>query len=170
MAAIFTRPGHSDPTFFAHFQTEFLVEARGLAGIEAILGRLVDPALDDLLDRLGAEGESQTRRRISSEKTAPDGAPWEAWTAAYAKTRHGGNALLEGEGDLYDSIQSDTQGADAVAWGSNLAYAAIHQHGGLPGMPPGPAGIPARPYLGISAENAADLLGIATEWVEELLQ
>lgn len=49
--------------------------------------------------------------------------------------------------------------------GSELVYAAIHQHGG---EPVGSA-IPARPYLGISDENAADLNAIVEDFISGVL-
>ena len=59
----------------------------------------------ELLDSIGAVVESQTRRRIADEKTAPDGSAWAPWSDAYAKTRHGNQSLLQGEGALLDSIE-----------------------------------------------------------------
>ena len=59
----------------------------------------------ELLESIGAVAESQTRRRISDEKTAPDGTPWAPWSTDYAKTRHGNQSLLQGDGDLLDSIE-----------------------------------------------------------------
>jgi phage virion morphogenesis protein len=82
-----------------------------------------------VLHAVGAEVESQTRRRISTEKTAPDGTPWPDWSRRYANTRHGGHSLLMNHGDLHDSLQSLVDG-DQVETGSNLAYAALHNFGG----------------------------------------
>ncbi|AZQ10160.1 phage virion morphogenesis protein [Shewanella khirikhana] len=81
-----------------------------------------------LLDTLGAVVESQTRRRIADEKTSPDGESWPDWSAAYAKTRHGNQSLLRGNGDLLDSIQYLVE-KDQVRVGSPLPYAAVHQDG-----------------------------------------
>ena len=113
--------------------------------------------LPDLLDDLGAAAASQTQRRISEEKTAPDGAPWEPWSKRYAKTRHSGQGLLESQGDLFDSIQHAVEG-DEVLVGSNLVYAATHQLGDQGTDRRGRRrNIPARPYLGISRANAREL-------------
>ena len=83
----------------------------------------------ELLDELGAEVESQVRRRIHDEKHSPEGIPWPAWSPAYAKTRHGNQSLLQGDGGLLDSIQYVVSGGE-VEIGSNLPYAAIHNEGG----------------------------------------
>ena len=70
-----------------------------------------------------------------------------------------------GEGDLESSIQFLVTG-DQVEVGTNLIYGAIHQFGGEEvGIP-----IPARPYLGIGAENADDLLAILDDWAERQLR
>ncbi len=140
----------------------FQIELAGIDKVDAVFKSLGNPDLRPLLDALGAEGESQTRRRIEEEKTAPDGAPWAPWSERYAKTRNSGQSLLQSEGDLLDSISYQVIGGDEVEWGSNLVYAAIHQFGS--------DDMPERPYLGLSAENEADMDAIMTDWAEDLLQ
>lgn len=121
-----------------------------------------------LLRALAAAGESQTRRRIESERRGPDGAPWPEWSPNYAKTRHGGHSLLQSTGALLDSLTSFAD--DLVGgWGTNLRYAAIHQFGGQTGMKPGPAAIPPRPFLGVSAEDLEELADIAEDYLDRLL-
>lgn len=146
--------------------TTFQLETQGMERVRAVFDRLENPNLRPLLDALGAEGETQTRRRIQEEKTAPGGTPWAPWSPPYAKSRHGGQGLLQAEGHLLDSIQYEVIGDDTVGWGSNLIYAAIHQFGGADVG----SNIPARPWLGLSTENSDDLDGILTDWAEELLQ
>ncbi|OUS51464.1 phage virion morphogenesis protein [Shewanella sp. SACH] len=82
----------------------------------------------ELLDALGGIVESQTRRRIADEKSSPDGKPWAEWNSAYGKTRHGNQSLLQGGGDLLDSIQYVVE-KNQVRIGSPLPYAAVHQDG-----------------------------------------
>ncbi|MEX0732845.1 MAG: phage virion morphogenesis protein [Aquisalimonadaceae bacterium] len=142
------------------------VDTSGIEGLVERINRLGRAERAALMGDLAAEGESQTRRRIQEEKTAPDGTPWAAWSPAYARGRHGGQSLLQGEGDLLDSMTSGA-GDDYAEWGSNLIYAAIHQEGGTPDMPAGPAGIPAREYLGLSDENLADMDGIVENWLDD---
>ncbi|WP_126456728.1 phage virion morphogenesis protein [Sulfuriflexus mobilis] len=112
-----------------------------------------------LAEALSAEGEAQTRRRISSEKSSPEGKAWEPWSEAYAATRHGGHSLLENEGDLLDSIQGFVEGTTA-GWGTNLIYGATQHFGDED------RGIPSREYLGLSAENEADLVAVADDWID----
>lgn len=123
-----------------------------------------------LLEQLTSEVESQTRERITSgAEKAPDGEPWQSWTSRYAATRHGDNSMLDGEGDLEDSITSEIEGDEALI-GSNLVYAAIHQFGGTPDMAPGPAGIPARAYLGFSRDNLDEIEAVADRWLDKHLE
>lgn len=131
--------------------------------ISELAARLTD--FRPLLESVGAEIESQTRRRISEENAAPDGTPWQPWSDDYAETRHGGHSLLEGEGELLDSIQYLVEG-DRVVVGTNLVYGAIHQFGGDEvGIP-----IPARPYLGIGPENEEDLEAVINDWADRQLR
>lgn len=141
-------------------------EIQGIDALQRRLAALANPgARGELLESIGAVVESQTRRRIEEEKTAPDGEPWADWSEEYAKTRHGGHSLLMGEGDLGDSIQFAVTG-DAVEVGTNLIYGAIHQFGGDEvGMP-----IPARPYLGLSADDGAELVDIVNDWIDATLE
>ncbi|MFV0448034.1 MAG: hypothetical protein ACK5MF_06180 [Vibrio sp.] len=68
---------------------------------EELLERLADPSHKfELLESLGSVVESQTRRRIADEKESPSGVSWPDWSSDYAKTRHGNQSLLQGNGDL----------------------------------------------------------------------
>ncbi len=156
--------------------TSFSVETKGVEKIREVFQQLQNPDLRPLLDALGAEGESQTRRRISKEKTAPDGTPWKTLDEDYARRKREGimrggvrvassGGILEFEGEMLDSINYQVTGDDTVEWGSNLEYAAIHQFGGAEvGM-----NIPARPFLGLSVEDEADMDDIITDWAQDML-
>lgn len=121
-----------------------------------------------LMDAIGFAVENQTRDRIANDKRTPAGKPWAPWSPGYARTRNSGQSLLQSEGDLLDTLTYvvDTDGA-GVEIGSNRPYAAIQQFGGKSGMPPGPAAIPARPYLGLSEENKDDIRSLAAHWLDE---
>lgn len=135
------------------------------ARLDGLLSMLTGSGRRELFAALGAEGESQTRRRIAEEKTAPDGTPWPEWSADYARTRHDGHSLLMGEGGLLDSIESIAN-AHRAEVGSNLVTAAIHQHGGDEvGIP-----IPARPYLGLSDDNLTDMQAVIDGIIREHLE
>ena len=135
------------------------------------LGRLNQAELDWLLYEVSVLVEDQTKLRIANEKTAPDGTPWAPWSDRYAATRNTGNrrrhSLLVGEGDLRDSIQAYTMGmgsSSMAAVGSPLIYAATHQFGDEA------RGIPARPYLGISADNHSDIEHFVARRIQDLLK
>lgn len=113
-----------------------------------------------LLDVVGSEIESQTRRRIAEEKKAPGGEAWAPWSEEYAARRPSRGGILELEGHLLDSITYEV-GDAAVEVGSNLAYARRHQEGDEDD-----GGMPARPFVGLSAENERDLQRLVVDWLD----
>lgn len=138
-----------------------------LAGLDVIANRLNALSqldVEPLLDVAASEVESQTRRRIGDEKTAPDGSRWAGWSEKYGSTRRSGQSLLVNEGDLIDSLHSYVEGDQAFV-GSNLVYAAIHQFGGEEVG----KNIPARPYLGLSPENLGDLENLLSATLERMV-
>lgn len=140
-------------------------DLRALGRIEERIEQIAGVDRRALLDVAGATVESQTRRRIEDDKTGPDGVAWPAWSERYAQTRHGNQSLLEGEGDLLDSIGYvvDLSG-DSVEIGSNLVYAATHQAGDER------RNIPARPYIGLSSDDESELEQVVDAFVAEVLQ
>ena len=142
-----------------------------LEGLEPVLRRINALAaprrLAQGLAHVGALIESQTKGRFD-ERRSPDGEPWAPWSPAYAKTRRKGQTLLVSSGALRDDIAWELT-EDELAVGSGLVYAAIHQAGGTDDMPAGPAAIPARPYLGLSAADAKEVDDAIAEWIEGLL-
>lgn len=115
---------------------------------------------------LGAILKSSTRERVATEKTSPDGEPWTPWSEAYDETRnHDAHSLLVSEGNLLDSIQNYSTGT-TIKVGSNLVYAAIHHFGGEDVD----SAIPARPYLGLSAEDEEEIRALVLDDVKERMQ
>lgn len=147
------------------------VDVRGLAEADARLARLDPLDTAELMEGLARLVQEQTRRRIHSEKTSPDGAAWPPNKTA--------TSILVRSGALANSIDYAITGNTAVI-GSGLIYARIHQLGGtitprkakrLRFMLGGKAvfakkvTIPARPYLGISAANRDELLDTVTRFI-----
>jgi phage gpG-like protein len=112
-----------------------------------------------ILQKLGQLTENQVKKRIASEKRAPDGTPWKPnWERTSILVRTGG---------LRDSIHHVVESETTVRVGSGLVYAAIHQTGGVirakgRSLVFSSGGtkvfakavtIPARPYLGYSDAN-----------------
>ena len=113
-----------------------------------------------LLQTMGAAVESQTKRRVQSEKRAPDGTRWKPWSPAYARTRHAGHSLLINRGHLQNSIRWALMGPDEVTIGTHLEYGPRHQFG---------IGVPARPFLDpefVHDGNRRELELILTDWVD----
>lgn len=142
------------------------VDLRDVSRLSDRLARIGRASPDPLLDAVGALLASSAKRRIRSEKRGPDGEPWRSWTPAYAATRHAGQSLLLAGGGLDDSITHLVAG-HGVEVGSNLVYAAIHQLSGAGTSRPN---IPARPYLGVSDEDAQDIVALAEDWADGLLE
>lgn len=123
---------------------------------------LADP--QELADNLAALIETQTKRRIADEKTAPDGTPWEGWSTRYALTRKPNNRLLVDSQSLLDSIASeDSTNSAAVRVGTNMVYGNVHQFGW------DQRHIPARPYLGLSDDNTTEVIEALTAYLDSVL-
>ncbi len=130
----------------------------------------------ELLDSIGRYFQEDTRERIEVTKTSPDGQAW-------APNRQGTSTLYD-SGNLSASIDYAVSGS-SVAIGSGLIYALIHQKGGE--IKPKNADrlafmvgnqlvfamkvtIPARAYLGASAENREAVLLMIVDTIAELFQ
>lgn len=125
------------------------------------LERLAQLDTTPLLEAIGAEVESQTRRRIAVDKASPAGLPWPEWSDDYAATRHSGQSLLQGDGHLLDSITHQVEG-DSVLIGSPLIYAATHQFGDLE------RGIEQRELLGLEGDDLDDVVGLVEDYLEDI--
>lgn len=136
----------------------------GMEAVDRALARLDPLPAAELMEGIARMVQEQTRRRIEGEKTAPSGAAW--------KPNRAGTSTLYRSGELKRSIDYAVSGTTAIV-GSGLVYAGIHQNGGT--ITPKKAKrlvfrvgnktvfarkvtIPARPYLGLSTENAEDVI------------
>lgn len=135
------------------------IKLPGFNRLQARLRRMSNWDRDGLFDAIGAEAESQTKRRIADEKTTPEGQAWPPWCPEYAGTRHSGHSLLRGEGHLLESITHNVV-TDGVEVGSNLAYAGAHNYG-VPGRQH------ARQYLGLSRQNEDDIEAVIDDWIDQ---
>jgi phage virion morphogenesis protein len=144
--------------------TALVYDFSSLSRLEDRLQRLAGTDRRQLLGELGAVLESQTKRRITDEKEGPDGASWADWSEGYAAKRHSGQSLLESEGHLEGEITHNVTSDSEVEVGTNLVYAATHQFGSDDGR-----NIPARPYLGLSADNEAELLDVADRFLDRVV-
>lgn len=151
------------------------IEVRDLAAANALIARFASLDEATLLTAVGTIGETQTRRRIEEEKTAPDGSAWSA-------NREGTSILLRTGEHLRDSIAFEV-GAGEVSWGSSWEYAHVHQDGMV--IKPKSANvliftsggkkrgakqvtIPARPFVGLSAANGTEIEEVVVDWLARL--
>lgn len=98
----------------------------------------------------------------------PDGEKWKSLSEVTVARReaagHGPTPILRVSGTLRGSINMEASATD-VRIGTALVYAAIQHFGGeSKGYMKG-AVIEPRPYLGISADDEAEILAIAEEWL-----
>ena len=152
---------------------------RGLDAALAAMEALDDPAERfELMDGIGRLVQEQTRHRIKTEKTAPDGTPWPA--------NRRGTSILYDSHRLAESIDYLST-LDEIKVGSPLIYARIHQVGGTIRPKNGKAlrffaghnnqpvyvksvTIPARPYLGLSADNIAEIESVVSDFLVTVLE
>ncbi|MFT0531610.1 phage virion morphogenesis protein [Castellaniella hirudinis] len=151
------------------------------AAIEATLARAVQAlgSPNVLLLSVGEEMLNATRDRFKNQQS-PDGAKWAALLPAYQKSKEKNqNKILTLDGYLGGTLRYQVDGA-AVEVGSNLEYAAIHQFGGtikpkkaralkIGDRHVGAAKIPARPFLGMNADDEVRILELAQDFMQNAL-
>lgn len=147
-----------------------------IARVTAVDRNLIPP----LFKNWGEYQIKATRARFLAAR-GPDGKPWTPLNRVYAAGKRGPGILRE-RGQLMGSIVYQVT-ANTLAWGSPLIYAAIHQKGGT--IVPRTADalvfrmgnrvvfarkvtIPARPYLGVSAEDREVMGQMADDLLAEV--
>lgn len=135
-------------------------DRRVRARLLALQSKLADPSpamaeiaevmLNGVQDRFGSE-------------TDPEGGRWKAHSAATVARRGGRATLLRERGRLIGSIHPASDRTSARV-GTNLVYGAIHQFGGQAGRGHATT-IPARPYLGFSAEDLDRIREVLEDWL-----
>lgn len=145
------------------------------SAIQAALRRLSDAnagLVPAAMKSIGQYMLAATRQRFQAEQ-APDGTPWAPLNPDYAAGKRG-SKILQGlglAGGLLGSITAQVDGS-SLRIGTNKVYGAIHQFGGVIVPKAYPAlvfrmggklcwarkvTIPARPYLGVSATDRAEI-------------
>lgn len=130
--------------------------------------RQVLSVLDRLIERLGdatpalrdiGEALLNSHRRRFEEQTAPDGTPWAPLSPSYqAKKKKNADKILVLDGSLSGLLTYQVS-PDGLELGTNRIYGATHQFGD-------PArNIPARPFLGLSADDRAKVLEIFSKYL-----
>lgn len=110
-----------------------------------------DPALDEI----GAMLVTSTQQRFEAERS-PDGKAWQEHAPATVEMRGPDATILRHKANLYDSVTHAVASKAGVRVGTNRKYSRIHQLGGKAGRGL-KVTIPARPYLGISGDDAKEI-------------
>lgn len=147
--------------------TQLTITEQGLDGAQQAFQQLRDrgqnlqPALNVIAEYL----KGSTQDRISAGKS-PDGTPFEALSdyTLSVKSRNQDKILIK-QGYLHNLVYQTSQ--DQLQLGSPMVYAAMHQFGGKTApnsMIPGKA-IPARPYLGLSQTDEAEIIATLGDYL-----
>lgn len=135
-------------------------DGEDLAGIRRVLDEMLAQT-DDLTPLFQDVGEyllpaTQDRAALGVD---PDGVPFEPLSEAYRR-RKGSDRILFLNNILIPELayQADAFG---LQLGTNAAYGATHQFGR--------DAIPARPFLGFSQDDIAEIEAIARDFLDELL-
>ncbi len=145
------------------------IELSGFGQLEHFLARLNPFQAETLLEAMAKLIRDSTRERLIAGGPAPDGSAWKP-------NRAGRTPILHLTGALARSVDYAVQGTRAII-GSGKEYAAIHQYGGT--IVPKSASalvfsvgnrlfrvkkvtMPARPYIGLSGEDRAELIQAVT--------
>lgn len=158
----------------------FRLDTHGGHAIELRLGALVHAFgdLTPLMTDFGNALETATSLRFEDEQ-APDGS---AWTKS-ARAKEDGGKTLTDSSQLKSSVTHEAT-ANSVTVGTNKIYAGVHQFGGtikaktdkgLRFFLPGDLGfrrvmqveMPARPFLGLSSDDEAELLALAEDYARD---
>lgn len=150
------------------------LEARAaLAGLEARAGDF-----SPLFVQFGMLLEGSARNRIENSNLSPDGIEW----PVSLRVKEFGGKTLRDSGELAASLTHQPERMQVVI-GSNLIYAGVHQDGAeifpkdadalgfrLPNgqfVTVGKVTIPARPYLGVSSDDAEDMIELTKAYLLE---
>lgn len=119
-----------------------------------------------LLAEIGEDMTASTKKRFDTT-TAPDGSSWLLNSVLSTLLYKEGDTPLTGEtGLLHSTINYDVISATAVEIGSPMQYSAIQQFGGTKAEFPHLWGdIPARPFLGLSEEDKANILDLTIDYL-----
>lgn len=139
--------------------------------VTRMLQRLIDAGINPrpALLEIGEELVDSTKKRFETA-SGPDGTPW-ARNAPSTIKRKGRDQPLTGGGTLMDQINYQLSGNDTLEVGSPTVYAAMQQFGGTKAEFPHLWGdIPARPFIGISAEDEEKIIDLFNDYLEKQIQ
>lgn len=150
--------------------SSIIIDVSGLDEALLRLKPIFDFEPSELMTDIAPIGEGQTRRRITDEKTAPDGTPWKP-------NSEGTSILMESGQNLLASLAWKAS-ADEAEWGATWEYAHVHQDGmtivpkngkslvfelGGKTIVAKNVTIPARPFVGLSDDNIEEIIAVVTD-------
>ena len=134
-----------------------------VASIQPLARRVGEMAAIDtgtLMPRLGEYLQRSTQERFRTQ-AGPDGTPWAALRPrTLARKKRNRDKVLTERGFLRKMIFWQVTAPGRVEVFSDRVYGATHQFGRDK--------IPARPFLGVSAEDEAEMRSIVADWAAEL--
>ncbi len=95
-------------------------------------------------------------RRVRVTKTAPDGTPWHAWSASYARTRKSNHSLNVDTKELLRSFEATATPSGRYARVTNSAPHAGYAQG-------------QRPFLGMGRAERSAAEDVALAWLERVV-
>jgi phage virion morphogenesis protein len=142
--------------------------------------RLAPDGMETMLSYIGEYLLRSTRERAERE-VSPSGAAWDPLEPSYAKwkqkKRPGAKILHFDFHMLGDQLSHQVEG-DTLYVGTNARYGAIHQFGGTIKhaaygrvrdkaiIPEHETGMPARPWLGVSDDDADEIKQITLDYLQ----
>lgn len=136
------------------------IDTRGLDQLQARIQGLAGMDTTTLMPRLGEYLQSSTQERFATQ-TAPDGSAWDALAPRTLKRKkHNRDKVLTARGFLRRGIRYQVLDKSTVQVGTDSVYAATHQYGR--------GGIPARPFLGLSATDRQEIAAVVADWAAAL--
>lgn len=138
------------------------VSTTGSEQISQALNKLLQQS-NDLTPALADIGEhllESTQQRFV-QMQSPDGEAWQSLSELTLSRKNRTDRILTESGTLADTLNYQLNG-NSLLFGSNEEYAAMHQFGGKTSpqsMIPNKE-IPARPFLGFSADDQNEILAI----------
>lgn len=126
------------------------------------LERIGDEAYD-FFDEIGAQLVDSTQQRFDAS-AGPDG---DGWRPSQRAMKRGTKTLVD-RGELQGELSHNPTNTE-LEWGSKKVYAAIHHFGGKAGRGLS-ANIPARPFIGVSAQDEAMINAEAYKFIDGLVQ
>ncbi|MBI0114214.1 MULTISPECIES: phage virion morphogenesis protein [unclassified Gilliamella] len=136
----------------------------------------IEAAIDDmsgLFDHMGEVLLDIHEARFNAQES-PDGVPWQELSPWYKESKpKQKDKILTLDGTLRSTLRWQIEG-NTLLFGTNLIYGAIHQYGGtikpvtakalnVGGRPVTQVVIPARPWLGVSAQDKLLLVDVVRE-------